>query len=93
ALNTGSATVTGATTTLLTEIVPPTVGAEIRSMWGWQSEDDTVRFIAYQALQTGSIGMKANKGANNAQLALDLKLEVATAGVYRIQLAGAVRGA
>jgi hypothetical protein len=93
ALNTGTATITGATTTLMTEIVPPTVGTEVRRMWGWQSEDNTVRFIAYQALQVGDIGTKFTKGADNATLTFDLKLEVAAAGVYKIQLAGAVRGA
>jgi hypothetical protein len=93
ALNTTTASTSGSGATLLTEIVPPTVGAEVRSMWGWQSEDDTVRFIAYQALQVGDIGTRFTKGANNAELTFELKLEVATAGVYRIQLAGAVRGA
>jgi hypothetical protein len=93
ALNTGTASTTGAAATLLTEIVPPTVGNEVRRMWGWQSEDNTVRFYAYQALQVGDIGTKFTKGADNAQLAFDLKLEVAAAGVYKIQLAGATRGA
>jgi hypothetical protein len=93
ALNTGTATITGSGATLLTEIVPPTVGNEVRSMLGWQSEDNTVRFIAYQALQTGDISPKFSKGADNAKLGLEFKLEVATAGVYIIQLAGAVRGA
>lgn len=93
ALNTSSATTTGTGATLLTELVPPTVGNEVRSMWGWQSEADDVRFIAYQALQVGDIGTKFTKGADNAELTFELKLEVAAAGVYKIQLAGAVRGA
>lgn len=93
ALNTATSTVTGAGATLLTKIQPPTVGNEVRRMWGWQSEDNTVRFIAHQALQTGDIGTKFTKGAENAKLTFSLKLEVAAAGVYEIQLAGAVRGA
>jgi hypothetical protein len=93
ALNTGTATITGAAATLLTEISPPTVGNEVRRMWGWQSENDDVRFIAYQALQVGDLGTKFTKGADNAELTFELKLEVAAAGTYKIQLAGATRGA
>jgi hypothetical protein len=93
ALNTTSATVSGSGATLLTELIPPTVGNEVRRMWGWQSEGNDVRFIAYQALQTGDIGTKFSKGADNATLTFDLKLEVAALGVYKIQLAGATRGA
>jgi hypothetical protein len=93
ALNTGAATITGSGATLLTEISAPTVGNEVRLMWGWQSEDNTVRFIAYQGLQTGDLGAKADKGSKNMQLTFDIKLEVAALGTYKIQLAGAVRGA
>jgi hypothetical protein len=60
-------------------------------MWGWQSENDDVRFIAYQALQVGDLGTKFTKGADNAELTFELKLEVAAAGTYKIQLAGATR--
>lgn len=93
-LNTSAATVTGATTTTLTQLQAPAVGAEVRSMWGWQSEDNTVRFIAYQALQTAGMGMKFTKGATPAQLTFALSLELgATGAPYSIYLAGAVRGA
>ena len=94
ALNTGTATITGTGATTLTEIVPPTVGSEIRSMWGWQSEDNTVRWIIYQALQVGSLDIKFTKGATPAQLSFTLKLELPSGGTpYKIQLAGATRGA
>ena len=94
ALNTSSATVTGTGATLLTELSPPTVGAEVRSMWGWQSEADDVRWVAYQALQVGSMDIKFTKGATPAQLKLSLKLELPSSGpAYKIYLAGATRGA
>ena len=94
ALNTGSATTSGSGATLLTTITPPTVGSEVRSMWGWQSEDNTVRWVAYQCLQVGSMDIKFTKGATPAQLSLSLKLELPSSGVaYNIYLAGATRGA
>ena len=94
ALNTTTALVTGSTATMLTQISPPVVGSEVRSMWGWQSQDDTVRLIAYQALQTGPLSVKFSKGAVPAQLTMQLDLELpATGGAYVIYLAGAARGA
>lgn len=95
ALNTGTVTTTGSGATMFNEIVPPAVGAEVRLMWGWQSEDNTVRFIAGQALQTGNIGTTFTKGATTASLSLTLGLELppAVAFPYKIQTAGATRGA
>lgn len=94
ALNGGTVTSTGSAGTTLTQIDPPTVGAETRVMWGWQSEDNTVRFFAYQVLQTGSIDMKMTKGANPAALALTLSFELPPTGpVYSIFLAGTTRAA
>lgn len=94
ALNTNTATVTGTGATTLTEISPPTVGAEVRSMWGWQSEDNTVRWVAYSCLQVGSLDVKFTKGASPAQLSFSLRLELPASGIpYKIYLAGATRGA
>lgn len=93
-LNTSAAVVTGAAATMSTQIQPPVVGSEVRVMWGWQSQDDTVRFIAYQALQTGSLTVKFTKGATPAQLTFQLDLELPASGIaYSIYLAGAARGA
>ena len=94
ALNTTTATTTGTGATMLTEISPPSVGSEVRTMLGWQSEDNTVRWIIYQALQVGSMDIKFTKGATPAQLSLSFKLELPASGIpYKIQLAGATRGA
>ena len=94
ALNTSAAIISGTGATLLTTINPPMVGSEVRSMWGWQSQDDTIRFIAYQALQTGALTVKFTKGAVPAQLSMQLDLELpATGFAYAIYLAGASRGA
>jgi hypothetical protein len=63
-------------------------------MWGWQSEDNTVRFFAYQVLQTGSVDMKMTKGASPAALSMTLSFELPPTGpVYSIFVAGVARGA
>lgn len=94
ALNGGTVTVTGTTTTTLTQIDPPDVGQEVRIMVGWQSEDDTVRFVGRQALQTGDISAGFRKGANNATMAVVWRFEKPGATApYSFYLAGAGRGA
>jgi hypothetical protein len=95
ALNGGTVTVTGTTTTTLTQIDPPDVGQEVRVMVGWQSEDNTVRFIGRQALQTGDVSAGFRKGADNATMAIVWRFEKPSAGgaPYSIYLAGATRGA
>jgi hypothetical protein len=61
---------------------------------GWQSEDDTVRFVGYQALQTGNLGLAFKKGADNAALACDFMLEKPTSNPpWQMYFAGATRGA
>jgi hypothetical protein len=95
ALNGGTVTVTGTAATTLTQIDPPDVGQETRIMVGWQSEDDTVRFIGRQALQTGDVSAGFRKGADNATMAIVWRFEKPSAGgaPYSIYLAGTTRGA
>lgn len=95
ALNGGTLTTTGATTTLLTQLDPPDVGQEVRCMVGWQSESDDIRIVARQCLQTGDISAGFRKGANNATIAIVWRLEKPSAGgaPYSVYLAGAARGA
>ncbi len=56
-LNGATTTVTGTGATTLTQIDPPTLGMEIRCMLGWESQDNTVRWVAFQILNSGSIKM------------------------------------
>lgn len=95
ALNGGTVTVTGTTTTTLTQIDPPDVGQETRIMVGWQSEDDTVQFVGRQALQTGDVSAQFRKGATNATMSIVWRFEKPAAGgaPYSIYLAGQARGA
>jgi hypothetical protein len=95
ALNGGTITSTGTTTTTLTQIDPPDIGQEVKCMVGWQSEDNTLRFVARQCLQTGDISAGFRKGADNATLSIVWRLEKPSAGgsPYSIYLAGAARAA
>ncbi len=56
-LNGAVTTVTGAAATTLTQIDPPQLGSETRCMLGWESQDNTVRWVAFQVLNSGSIKM------------------------------------
>jgi hypothetical protein len=49
------AIVSGTGTTQLNRLDPPDPGNEVRMMIGWESLDGTVRIIAYQCLQGGSM--------------------------------------
>jgi hypothetical protein len=93
ALNGGTITSTGTTTTTLTQIDPPDVGQETKIMVGWQAEDNTVRFVGRQALQTGDVSAGFRKGADNATMAIVWRFEKPSAGgaPYSIYLAGAGR--
>lgn len=57
-LNGASTTVTGSAGTTLTKVSPPALGSEVRCMIGWESTDNTARWIAYQVLNSGSIKMQ-----------------------------------
>jgi hypothetical protein len=94
-LNGGTVTVTGTTTTTLTQVDPPDVGQETRTMVGWQSEDDSVRFVGREALQTGDVSAGFRRGADNATMAIVWRFLQPAAGgkPYSIYLAGAARGA
>jgi hypothetical protein len=95
ALNGGTVTSTGTTTTTLTQIDPPDVGQEVRCMLGFQSEDNTLRFVARQCLQTGDVSAGFRKGADNATLAIVWRFEKPSSGAapYSLYLAGAARAA
>jgi hypothetical protein len=92
ALNGGTVTtVSGTGATLLTEVTPPDVGAEVRQMFGWEAEDSTERLFALQCLQTGDVKTKAAKGTDNATITFDMGLEQPSIGKpFRRFYAGSV---
>lgn len=73
ALNRPTPTTSGATTTLLTTVKPPALGAELYCQIGWQSSDDTERWVAANAFQIASLTMARKKGADVATLPVEYK--------------------
>lgn len=93
-LNGGTSTVLSAVAGAeATRLAPPVVGAEVRNMLGWQSEDDTVRFFGYQVLQVGSLGVAFRKGSDKATLTCEWSFEKPAGDPWNILLAGAARTA
>jgi len=92
-LNGGNIATSGSGATLRSEYTPPTMGQETRLMIGWESSDGTERMYAEQAFQTGSLSIARRKGADNAGLPVEFRLEPATDGQpFHHIFAGAVRG-
>lgn len=81
AFNTGTlTTVSGSGTTLLTKLSPPTPGNELRAMIGFESTDNTLRAIAYQAVQGGDIEMDFMRAPNNTIIPCTFNFEVPSSG-------------
>jgi hypothetical protein len=94
ALNGGTVTTTGTTSTTLATYTPPALGASVRCMIGWESQDSTERLIAYQCFNTGSVSIARRKGAAKATIPVEFALEVPAAGVpFKYVTAGATRSA
>jgi hypothetical protein len=92
ALNGGTLTTTGATTTTMTTYTPPAQGAEVRCMLGWESQDGTERLIAYQCVNTGQVSISRRKGAENANLPVEFQLEAPSTGLpFKYITAGVAR--
>ncbi len=93
AMNGGtSATVSGATTTLLTKVSPPVLGASVKTGLAWESQDGTQRTFFYETLQSGNIQWSNSKAPNFQSLPLTFKVvQPATGNPFDIFLAGASR--
>lgn len=94
-LNGGTLSTSGAGTTLLSTYTPPSPGAEIRCMLGWESQDNTERLVIEQAFQTGSmeISRRKNGGDTNASFPAEFTAEVPGSGfIFRYFTAGTARG-
>lgn len=75
-LNGGTiATIGGTGATLVSRLTPPAIGAEVRKMIGWESEDSTERRIYFQSLQSGDAGVKHKKGTDVASISMEFSLE------------------
>jgi hypothetical protein len=92
ALNGGTITTTGATTTTLSTYTPAAQGAEVRAMIGWESQDATERLIAYQTVNTAQVSIARRKGSDNANLPVEFQLEAPATGLpFKYLTAGVAR--
>lgn len=78
--NGGVLTTTGLTATTMTTYTPPTLGASVRCMIGWEAQDFTERLVCYQTFQTGTMELARRKGAAKATLPATFSLEVPASG-------------
>lgn len=93
ALNGGTTTtVSGTGATTLTKYEPPTLSGIVRRMIGWESEDCTERAVWYQCLQSGTVQVAREKGANNATIPANYAVEQpATGAPFTLWTAGTKR--
>jgi hypothetical protein len=92
ALNGAVTTVTGATTTTLTQIDPPAIGTEVRVMIGYESLDCTFRFVAFQTINAVDIKMTMTKAPKNTNIPCKFNFEKpATTQPWRAWTAGTAR--
>jgi hypothetical protein len=79
AWNVGTAnltTVSGATTTLLSRLRPPTPAEIVRQMVGWESLDGTIRLFGYQVINGGEVTSAFRRAPDKALIPFQLSFEV-----------------
>jgi len=92
AFNGATLTVTGTTATTITQLDPPVIGTEVRAMLGFESLDNTFRWIAYQVFNSGSLKMSFNKAPATASIPWTGMLEKpASTQPWSMWTAGAAR--
>ena len=74
------ATVSGSGATLSSSYDLPTPGQEVRAMIGWESLDHTVRGIAYQTINSGTIEQAFQRAPAKALLPCTFNFEVGSNG-------------
>jgi hypothetical protein len=96
AMNGGVAAMTatsGTGATSLFTLNPPTPGAEVRCMIGWESLSNDVRLICHQTIQGGEVASAFKKPPTYAVIPCTFNLEVPTAGQpWTMYAAGVARG-
>lgn len=68
ALNGATTTVTGTTTTTLTQVDAPDPMTEVQCMIGWESDDSTVRWVGRQCLNSGNLSVTLAKSPSTASI-------------------------
>jgi len=94
AMNGGTITVTGTTTTTMSSYAFPTPGQEARAMLGWESADATVRIVVPQAISSGTVEMAFQKAPNFASIPTTWNMEIPSGSSqpFNIYTAGVARG-
>jgi hypothetical protein len=87
ALNGGTVTTAGG----VVIFDPPAFGTEVRSMFGWQSDDGQERWIFRQCLSQGAVEADRKKGADKAGFPFELLLEKPATGLqpFRVIMSSA----
>lgn len=80
AMNGGTVTTTGTTGTEVNKYTPTSPGQEVRAMIGWESLDATVRIVAYQTINGGTIKSAFKKAPSTAIIPCQFNFEVPSAG-------------
>src|SRR6266540_1358753 len=70
------ATVSGTGVTLSSSYTPPSPGAEVRAMLGWESLDHTLRLICYQTINGGTVKSAFKKAPSIAVLPCEFQFEI-----------------
>lgn len=71
-------TVSGSGATLSSKLLPPSPGAEVRAMIGWESLDHTMRVICYQTINSGTIKSAYKTPPEKATIPCMFNMEVPT---------------
>jgi hypothetical protein len=92
ALNGGTITTTGTTTTTMTKYEPGSPGNEVRKMIGWESLDGTVRIVIRQAINASEVTSAFAKAPALALIPCQFNFEVPLAATpFAIFTAGTAR--
>lgn len=94
ALNKAAGTITGSGATLMNIVEPPSPGAELRCMIGWESLDNTARLLCRQVISASAIESAFKKAPDKALIPMEFRFEVPPAAQpFKWGFAGATRGA
>lgn len=80
-MNPTAITTTGSAGTEVNKLTPAAPGAEIRCMIGWESLDGTLRLVAYQCINGGTIKSAFKKAPSIAVIPCQFNFEVPSGGV------------
>lgn len=75
ALNGGTITLSGVGAAQIATFEPPDIGAETRTMLGWESFDAKERFVWRQCLQSGGIEMTRSKAPDKTLIPCEFRIE------------------